>query len=110
MQKRHMYAAIALVTCVALLFWLNADTDKGTLNDRVGILPNLSHAKWVKSVPKLAAEIDRLPMSADKGQLIRMLADRTTQRQVDATIMQSIANTAEGVVDAQRDTNMSADL
>ena len=86
-------------------YWLVPRTTvrprQATLTERVGVLSDLPRDKWVVSAARLAAEIRVLPPGPEKTQLIRVLADRVTERHADPTVVQSIADTAVEVVKAE---------
>lgn len=101
MKSRYVRgaAALAAMLAAAWAFWrLTSRADEASLSDRVGMLPYLPREKWTGSVATLAAAIRRLPASADKRQLIRVLADRVTERGADHAVVQGIAETVAEVI------------
>jgi peroxiredoxin len=103
-KARYLVAGIIAMLAMAG-YWLLPRTTvrprQATLTERVGVLPDLPRDKWVVSAAQLAAEIRALTPGPEKTQLIRVLADRVTERRADPAVVKSIADTAVEVVKAE---------
>jgi peroxiredoxin len=103
MKKGFALGAVALVLALGI-FWgirqRTPGTDHASISDRVGVLPNLPRDKWGNSVARLAVEIQGLPAGRDKTELVRILADRVSERAADHAALQTIANTLVEAINA----------
>jgi peroxiredoxin len=96
MKVRYVVGGAALAITLGMVWGvthLTSRTGQTSISDRVGMLPYLPHDKWASSVARLAVEIQWLPAGPDKTELIRVLADRVSERAADHATLQSIANT-----------------
>jgi len=101
MKKRYVLGGVGLAMTLGI-FWgfrlLTSRTGEASISDRVGVLPKLPRDKWVGSIARLAVEIQRMPAGPDKKQLIRVLADRVTERGADHAVSQAIADAMVEVI------------
>ncbi|HKE27702.1 MAG TPA: TlpA disulfide reductase family protein [Bryobacteraceae bacterium] len=103
MKKGFALGTIALALALGIVWGIRQrtlSTDHASISDRVGVLSNLPRGKWGNSVARLAIEIQRLPAGRDKTELVRVLADRVSERAADHTALQTIADTLVEAINA----------
>jgi peroxiredoxin len=101
MKMRYVLGG-AVLAMTPGIFWgvrhLTPPAREASISDRVGVLPYLPRDKWAGSVARLAVEIPRMPTGPDKRQLIRVFADRVTERGADHAVLQAIADSMVEVI------------
>jgi peroxiredoxin len=73
---------------------------EASISEKVGVLPKLPREQWINSVARVATEIQQLPAGRDKTDLIRVLAERVSERAADHAVLQTIADTLAGAVNS----------